>query len=55
MAALTESVQQAKSSRGEKADVDELPKKTAKKRPAKKLTAKKTTKKMTTADRPRSA
>ena len=52
MAALTEAVQQAKSSRGETADVHELPKKTAKKRPATKLTAKKTTKKMTTADSP---
>jgi DNA end-binding protein Ku len=57
MAALTESVQQAKASRGEDADADvhEMPKKrTAKKQPAKKAAAKKTTKK-TTARRPRSA
>ncbi|MDQ0904500.1 non-homologous end joining protein Ku [Streptomyces canus] len=46
MAALTESVQQAKASGGEDADVHEMPKKkTAKKQPAKKTTAKKTTKK----------
>ncbi|MFF7074481.1 non-homologous end joining protein Ku [Streptomyces pseudovenezuelae] len=43
MAALTESVQQAKASRGEDADVHEMPKKkTAKKQPAKKKTMKKT-------------
>ncbi|WP_433920929.1 Ku protein [Streptomyces canus] len=55
MAALNESVQQAKASRGEDADVHEMPKKkTAKKQPAKKATAKKTTKK-TTARRSRSA
>ncbi|MFF7566587.1 Ku protein [Streptomyces pseudovenezuelae] len=53
MAALTESVQQAKASRGEDADVHEIPKKTAKKQPAKKTAAKKTTK--TTARRSRSA
>ncbi|MFG2463719.1 Ku protein [Streptomyces sp. NPDC048523] len=48
MAALTESVQQAKASRGEDADADvhEMPKKkTAKKQPAKKTAAKKTAKK----------
>ncbi|MER7834385.1 Ku protein [Streptomyces sp. NPDC096040] len=54
MAALNESVQQAKASRGEttgEADVHEMPKKkaAAKKQPAKKATAKKTTR------RPRSA
>jgi DNA end-binding protein Ku len=54
MAALTESVQQAKASRGEDADVHEMPKKTAKKQPAKKAAAKKTTKK-TQARRARSA
>ncbi|MFK4103243.1 Ku protein [Streptomyces sp. NPDC019531] len=55
MAALNESVQQAKASRGEDADVHEMPKKkAAKKQPAKKTTAKKTTKK-TTARRSRSA
>ncbi|WP_405674969.1 hypothetical protein [Streptomyces canus] len=43
MAALNESVQQAKASRGEDADVHEMPKKTAKKQPAKKTAAKKTT------------
>ncbi|MEV7732860.1 hypothetical protein AB0O75_12285 [Streptomyces sp. NPDC088921] len=43
MAALNESVQQAKASRGEDADVHEMPKmKTAKKQPAKKTAAKKT-------------
>ncbi|MER6288411.1 Ku protein [Streptomyces sviceus] len=43
MAALNESVQQAKASRGEDADVHEMPKKkTAKKQPAKKKTTKKT-------------
>ncbi|MFF7764297.1 non-homologous end joining protein Ku [Streptomyces griseorubiginosus] len=55
MAALNESVQQAKASRGEDADVHEMPKKTAKKQPVKKTTAKKTTAKKTTARRPRSA
>jgi DNA end-binding protein Ku len=59
MAALTEAVQQAKASRGEDADVHELPKKTAvkktaEKQPAKKTTAKKPTKK-TAARRSRSA
>ncbi|WSQ06356.1 Ku protein [Streptomyces sp. NBC_01231] len=62
MAALTESVNKAKASRGEdtKAAVHELPKKatakkaTAKKQPAKKAAAKKTTKK-TSGHRPRSA
>ncbi|MEU5046670.1 non-homologous end joining protein Ku [Streptomyces griseorubiginosus] len=53
MAALNESVQQAKASRGEDADVHELPK-TAKKQPAKKTAAKKSTKK-TVARRSRSA
>ena len=69
MAALNESVQQAKASRGEDADVHELPKKkaaakktTAKKQPAKKTAAKTTKKTATkkaaakkTARRPRSA
>ncbi|MEU4490139.1 Ku protein [Streptomyces purpurascens] len=60
MAALNESVQKARASRGEDADVHELPKKkTAKKQPAKKTTAKKTTKKTsakkTSGRRPRSA
>ncbi|MFD3620645.1 hypothetical protein ACFWWT_36515 [Streptomyces sp. NPDC058676] len=63
MAALTESVQQAKASRGEETDaaVHELPKKdaTAKKQPAKKTAAKKSTKKATakktSGRRPRSA
>jgi DNA end-binding protein Ku len=51
MAALNESVEQAKASRGEDADVHEMPKKkTAKKQPAKKTAAKKTT-----GRRPRSA
>ncbi|WP_331736441.1 Ku protein (plasmid) [Streptomyces canus] len=55
MAALTESVQQAKASRGEDADVHAMPKKkTAKKQTAKKTAAKKTTKK-TAARRSRSA
>ncbi|WSQ15914.1 hypothetical protein OG604_50215 [Streptomyces sp. NBC_01231] len=63
MAALTESVNKAKASRGEdnEAAVHELPKKkatakkaTAKKQPAKKAAAKKTTKK-TSGHRPRSA
>jgi DNA end-binding protein Ku len=43
MAALNESVAQARASRGEDADVHEMPKKTAKKQPAKKTAAKKTT------------
>ncbi|MFI6658060.1 Ku protein [Streptomyces sp. NPDC050523] len=56
MAALNESVQQAKASRGEDADVHEMPKKkTAKKQPAKKTAAKKTTGKKTAGRRPRSA
>jgi DNA end-binding protein Ku len=47
--ALNESVQKARASRGEDADVHELPKKkTAKKQPAKKTTAKKATAKKTT-------
>jgi DNA end-binding protein Ku len=58
MAALSESVQKARASRGEDAEVHELPKKTAKKQPAKKATAKKTTKKAaakkTSGRRPRS-
>lgn len=60
MAALQESVAQAKASRGEDAEVHELPKKatakkTAKKQPAKKTAAKKTTAKKTTGRRPRRA
>jgi DNA end-binding protein Ku len=60
MAALSESVQKARASRGEDAEVHELPKKeAAKKQPAKKATAKKTTKKAaakkTSGRRPRSA
>ncbi|MFH9067524.1 hypothetical protein ACH4GM_40955 [Streptomyces coeruleorubidus] len=55
MAALTESVQKARASRGEDADVHELPKK----QPAKKAAARKTTKKAaakkTSGRRPRSA
>ena len=55
MAALTESVQRAKASRGEDADIHDMPtKKTAKKQPTKKTTAKKATKK-TAARRSRSA
>ena len=58
MAALTESVQKAKASRGEDADVHELPRRRPrKKQPAKKAAAK-TTKKTAakkTARRPRSA
>jgi DNA end-binding protein Ku len=55
MAALTESVQQARASRGEDADVHEMPaKKTAKNQSAKKTTAKKAAKK-TAARRSRSA
>jgi DNA end-binding protein Ku len=41
MAALNESVQRAKASRGEDADVHEMPKKAAKKQPAKRTAAKK--------------
>ncbi|MFF0097660.1 Ku protein [Streptomyces canus] len=49
MAALNESVQQAKASRGEDADVHEMPKKkTAKKQPAQKTAANKSTKKTAT-------
>jgi DNA end-binding protein Ku len=48
MAALNESVQKARASRGEDADVHELPKKTAKKQPTKKTAAKKTAAKKTT-------
>ncbi|WP_327691666.1 Ku protein [Streptomyces sp. NBC_00461] len=59
MAALNESVQQARASRGEDADVHELPKKktAAKKQPAKKAAAKSTKKAAAkkTARRPRSA
>ncbi|WP_406490546.1 hypothetical protein [Streptomyces sp. NBC_01604] len=63
MAALTESVHKAKASRGEGADVHELPakKKTAvkkaaaKKQPAEKTAAQKTTAKKTSGRRPRSA
>ena len=55
MAALTESVQQARASRGEDADVHEMPaRKAAKKQAAKKTAAKKATKK-TAARRSRSA
>jgi DNA end-binding protein Ku len=51
MAALQESVSKVKASRGEDADVHEMPKpkKAAKKQPAKKTTAKKTTRKTKTA------
>ena len=56
MAALNESVQQAKASRGEDAGVHELPtKKTAAKKTTKKQPAKKATAKKTTGRRPRSA
>jgi DNA end-binding protein Ku len=61
MAALNESVQKARASRGEDTDVHELPKKkTAKKQPAKKTAAKKTAAKKaaakkTSGRRPRSA
>ncbi|MFB7509349.1 MULTISPECIES: hypothetical protein [Streptomyces] len=56
MAALNESVQQAKASRGEHADVHELPgRKAAAKKMTKKQPAKKTTAKKTTGRRPRSA
>ncbi|MFF0087959.1 Ku protein [Streptomyces canus] len=59
MAALTQSVEKAKASRGEDADVHDLPKKTAakktaKKQPAKKAAAKKTAGKKATGRRPRS-
>ena len=60
MAALNESVERAKVSRGADADVHELPKKTgaskaARRQPAKKATAKKTAGKKATGRRPRSA
>jgi DNA end-binding protein Ku len=55
MAALQESVQKARVSRGEDADVHEMPKKTAKKQPAKKTAAKKATEKKASGRRPRSA
>ncbi|MEU0208104.1 Ku protein [Streptomyces canus] len=57
MAALTQSVEKAKASRGEEADVHELPKKkaVAKKATAKKTQAKKTAAKKTPGRRPRSA
>lgn len=56
MAALNESVQQARASRGEDADVHEMPKKpAAKKQPAKKAATKKTAAKKTSGRRPRSA
>jgi DNA end-binding protein Ku len=56
MAALNESVAQARASRGEDADVHEMPKKkTAKKQPAKKAPAKKTAEKTAQGRRPRSA
>ncbi|MFI8535388.1 hypothetical protein ACIGMX_34725 [Streptomyces aquilus] len=60
MAALQESVQKAKASRGEDAEVHELlkkktVKKAAKKAPAKKAAAKKTVAKKTSSRRPRSA
>jgi DNA end-binding protein Ku len=45
MAALTESVSKAKASRGEDADVHDMPKKTAKKQSARKTAAKKTARK----------
>ncbi|MFD5949140.1 hypothetical protein ACFWAZ_07875 [Streptomyces collinus] len=56
MAALEESVQKARVSRGEDAEVQELPKKkTAKKQPAKKTAAKKAATKKSSGRRPRSA
>jgi DNA end-binding protein Ku len=59
MAALSGSVQKARASRGEDAEVHELPKNPAKKQPAKKTAAKRTTKKAaakkTSGRRPRSA
>ncbi|GAA2321458.1 hypothetical protein GCM10010234_79120 [Streptomyces hawaiiensis] len=56
MAALEESVQKARVSRGEDAEVHELPKKkSAKKRPAKKTAAKKAATKKSSGRRPRSA
>lgn len=56
MAALTESVEKARASRGEDADVHEMPKKkAAKKQPAKKTAAKKAAAKKTSGRRPRSA
>ncbi|MFD3622535.1 Ku protein [Streptomyces sp. NPDC058676] len=55
MAALTESVSKAKASRGEDADVHEMPKKSAKKTSAKKQPAKKSTAKKTSGRRSHSA
>ncbi|MFJ4368850.1 Ku protein [Streptomyces chartreusis] len=56
MAALQESVAKAKASRGEDADVHEMPrKKTTKSQPAKKTAAKKSTAKKASGRRPRSA
>lgn len=56
MAALQESVAKARASRGEDADVHEMPKKkAARKQPAKKAAAKKNTGKKTSERRPRSA
>jgi DNA end-binding protein Ku len=55
MAALNESVQQARASRGEDADVHEMPKKSAKKQPAKKTAEKKATAKKASQRKPRSA
>ncbi|MER7569665.1 hypothetical protein ABTZ93_43385 [Streptomyces sp. NPDC097941] len=55
MAALNQSVEKARASRGEDADVHELPKKTAAKKTAKKQPAKKTAGKKTAARRSRSA
>jgi DNA end-binding protein Ku len=55
MAALTESVEKAKASRGQDADVHDLPKKAAARKTAKKQSAKKTAAKKATGRRPRSA
>ncbi|MGW1562877.1 non-homologous end joining protein Ku [Streptomyces sp. NPDC002144] len=55
MAALTESVQKAKASRGEDAEVHDLPKKATAKKTAKKRPAKKTAGKKTAGRKPRSA
>ncbi|MFD5910194.1 Ku protein [Streptomyces massasporeus] len=56
MAALQESVQKARVSRGEDADVHEMPKKkTAKKQPAKKAASKKTAAKKASGRKPKSA
>ena len=57
MAALQESVQKARTSRGEDAEVHEMPKqkKAAKKQPAKKTASKKTTAKKASGRKPRSA